>query len=495
MSELANSSPKRRMSPRTYLLSIGLALAFMSAPDERVALAQTQPENTADCPETNAFAYSLCAKPLASELQTQEKITKAVGSGRPALLDKNSIVSGCFLRSILTKPSPAPLGVIIQGATIKGALDLRNEEIAVHVEFINCNFEDDVNLKRTHFKKGLTFKGSTFSSGCRLDAEDAIVDSDFVLDESVFKNCLVFLKSMKVGVDFSVVQANFSGMLNLTGTAVGGSFFATDTQFAKVDLDIKVAMDADLSGATFNGPAHFGSSDFHSLDIQNTTFNADVNLKSAKIGDFYLGKDPAARFKGARLIIEDMTFQYMSPEDWNELKKFAEKSNTDASQRNQIVGDKSNSAQFYTSLEKLFQQHGHSDDADQIYIAWKLRERTDPSMSWIHRVESSLEYWLVGYGRQKEYLLVWCLPFIGLGFIFFQRDFMELRNLDDAARYQNKYCLFLYTLDLFVPIISLGYKDTWTPKTLGSRIYKPIHIIIGNLLVPIGLAAWVGLIK
>jgi len=116
-------------------------------------------------------------------------------------------------------------------------------------------------------------------------------------------------------------------------------------------------------------------------------------------------------------------------------------------------------------------------------------------MSWIHRVESSLEYWLVGYGRQKEYLLVWCLPFIGLGFIFFQRDFMELRNLDDAARYQNKYCLFLYTLDLFVPIISLGYKDTWTPKTLGSRIYKPIHIIIGNLLVPIGLAAWVGLIK
>jgi hypothetical protein len=54
-----------------------------------------------------------------------------------------------------------------------------------------------------------------------------------------------------------------------------------------------------------------------------------------------------------------------------------------------------------------------------------------------------------------------------------------------------------YNLDLFLPIIKLGEADVWTPKDdrRWANLYRKVHIIIGSLFVPIGLAAWTGIIK
>lgn len=72
---------------------------------------------------------------------------------------------------------------------------------------------------------------------------------------------------------------------------------------------------------------------------------------------------------------------------------------------------------------------------------------------------------------------------------------MERKKPDDKAEYVKRYCPFLYTLDLFLPIIGFGYTDLWTPRRRWARIYKPVHVVVGHLFVPIGLAAWTGIIK
>ncbi|HKP36443.1 MAG TPA: hypothetical protein VJT71_06265 [Pyrinomonadaceae bacterium] len=74
---------------------------------------------------------------------------------------------------------------------------------------------------------------------------------------------------------------------------------------------------------------------------------------------------------------------------------------------------------------------------------------------------------------------------------------MRTKDGKDAADYAEKYHPFWYSLDLFLPIIKLGEADLWTPRDdrRWAILYKKIHIIIGSLFVPIGLAAWTGIIK
>jgi len=74
---------------------------------------------------------------------------------------------------------------------------------------------------------------------------------------------------------------------------------------------------------------------------------------------------------------------------------------------------------------------------------------------------------------------------------------MRLKDEKDASHYAGRYNAFWYSLDLFLPIIKLGEADVWSPKDdrRCAIFYKKVHIIIGSLFVPIGLAAWTGIIK
>jgi hypothetical protein len=94
--------------------------------------------------------------------------------------------------------------------------------------------------------------------------------------------------------------------------------------------------------------------------------------------------------------------------------------------------------------------------------------------------------------------LLWSTVFIFIGFLVFRREAdMKTKRRDDADMHKNKYSAFWYSLDLFLPVMHLGDADIWTPKDERrmALLYKRFHIIIGALFVPIGLAAWTGIIK
>src|SRR5262249_51484467 len=139
------------------------------------------------------------------------------------------------------------------------------------------------------------------------------------------------------------------------------------TQFHGVaDFDAaKVGVNGGFSNVYFGDSVIFSGAAFDSLSIRGASFNGDVNFRGAKINDFYLSgsqdEHPGDRFKKS-LTIEDMTVQYMSPEEWTALEGFLAKSNNQANQSTY-------SAQFYANLEAQFRRHGHPSQADEIYIA------------------------------------------------------------------------------------------------------------------------------
>ena len=123
---------------------------------------------------------------------------------------------------------------------------------------------------------------------------------------------------------------------------------------------------------------------------------------------------------------------------------------------------------------------------------------------------------LVAYGRHPWKALGWSAVFIVIGAICFPEQGMERHRIDrrqphgakPAAEIKHEaepyyvahalpYSRFLYSLDLFIPLIELGLADAWLPMKAKrwKRRWMRIHQIAGWILVPLGLAALGGIVK
>ena len=423
---------------------------------------------------------------------TEEYVLKQVLSGKPVKFAEYRQISGCFLKNLLagSKGKVPDSGVMIDKANVVGPLDLRNSEIPFRVELTCCFFKGDVNLRRSHFARGLSFAGSTFGSSLegpgRLDAKFATIDFDFNLNDCIFNNACTFLNGIGIKNDWWLRRVWFAGKVDFTGATINADLFADKehdndppTHFHNVaDFEfVKVGQDCRLNDVVFDGFVGFGNADFRTLQLTKATFNGNVTFRSSKIDSVYLTEAP--NFKKL-LTIEDMTFKYMSPQDWDQLERIAALSNND---------NKSNNAQFYSNLEQLFRIHGQSNQADKVYIAWKEKER--PSLPWYWRLLDYPEDWLVGYGRHSERVLGLIILFVAFGNIVFRSESnMHLKRPEDTKVYANRYNGFWYSLDLFIPVIGLGAAEIWTPKDKPRVWYKYAHRIAGYLLVTIILASW-----
>ena len=489
---------KKRFKGFALILGATLLISFLSAHNRSFA------QSGADSGQPGCYPtvteYEDCSQGSLDEQKAEQYVLSQIVKGKHAKVEPGTKLRGCFIRDLLMRAPGIPhTGITINGAIINGPVDVRNEEINVPVELVNCTFLGDFNMERSHFSKGLSFEGSRFGTELkgpgRLDAEAANIDFDLNIARAQFSNCSTYLKSMRVGVDLSMRGTKFRGKVDFTGAVIGSNLFAdkgdaADEQtefFGTADFEgVKVGLDASLSDVAFHGKSYFDLAAFNSLGLQHAIFEDDTSFKSTRIVDFYLGDNPAGRFKGT-LMIEDLTFQYMNPEDLDQLKEFAEKSNSTQEQARY-------NTQFYATLETMLRGHGHSDWGDEVFIAGKRKARE--RLPWYDRAWGYFLDGFIGYGRHVERLLLWSLIFIVLGCVVFRsRNQMELKNQNQVPDDTRKYCPFLYTLDLFLPFVELGYVDTWYPKTLFGRIYKPIHVMVGYLFIPIGLAAWTGIIK
>jgi hypothetical protein len=451
---------------------------------------------------------------------TEKYIQTQVEAGQPAKLpplpadaskvrdeEKNKI-RGCFLKKLLIKDQKVTsAGVEIHDAIIVGAIDLRNQEIPHDVAFIHCEFRDWINLKRSHFKKRLSFSESTFFN--RFDAESAVIDVDLDFDKCTYKDCLTFLKSVHVGGDFWLGEAKFEGgEADLTNVEVKGDLNADGSEFHQgertstevdphepaADFDsMKVSGAATLQDASFYGYAGFGDGRFANLFLDRARFYGNTSFTRTKADGIFLdGANFLAAAPNRQLLtIADMSFQEMTPASWEKLKNF--------SAATEYQPD------FYSNLEALFRRHEYPDEAREVFIAGKQRGREElcyqiNQATFFPKVKLTLAWLLnfgldksLGYGRHLERALIAGFVILILGWFlaFRKEEWMKTKDPKDKERFAGSYRGFWYSLDLFLPVVDFGDEEIWTPDESRPKsvFYRRIHMILGHILVPLGLAA------
>jgi hypothetical protein len=396
-----------------------------------------------------------------------------------------------------------PRGVWIHNAWIVGELDLKGQEIDYDIHLVECHFEDGINLTGSHFSRGLDLSDSTFHKYRTVDFSDAAVDRDFVVEGCKFLQVplLISFRGIRVGQDFRIRAATFNTVtVSFVRARVGGTFSGEGSTFTTVSVQFdemrvdgffsargcKFSYDDDsaelmaLAGVSPGAKVSFKGAHFADVFLDDSTFDSVSTIDFTRMQADFISFDRVKFSTPSEIILERMTFKLLSPVNAERLQFLLSHYN----------------AEFYTDLETSFRTHGYPDEADKIFIAKKRAERRNyRAWAWAWSVFQDL---LIGYGKSLQNLLYWSLGFLLIGiFVFRSEQGMRTKDPKDAENYEGKYHAFWYTLDLFLPVIKLGEADVWTPKDdrRWANLYRKVHIIIGSLFVPIGLAAWTGIIK
>jgi len=230
-------------------------------------------------------------------------------------------------------------------------------------------------------------------------------------------------------------------------------------------------------------------------DFERVIFRESVDLRRAQFQHLTLYEVKWPEGPQSRLLT-GVTFQFVSPlsesgadsssetndsKDWKDLLAWVRRSHYDPA--------------AYEQLEAALQRQGHSDLADQTYKSMQQDSVSQPSITWHAHLKNIFLHYSVGYGRDPEYAVYWSLAVIGVGWLVFRpRKDVEPRHKDDASR---PYEALWYSVDLFLPLRTLGAADLWMPRqsSYGRRLYARIHTILGWILIPIGLAAVTGILS
>jgi hypothetical protein len=472
-----------------------------------------------------AAVHPVCATTLKGETPAERYVLEQLQMGLLAdfgrVVENERQLSASFIARLLTSrdthlKTPS-LGIWIEDAVITGELDLAGQEIPYHVILGNCRFLNSANFRGSHFAEGLTVSGSTFED--LADFSDATIH-DFFVDRCRFTRAAAF-RDLRVANDFNISDSTFDTVeTSFESARVAGAFTADNSKFgsAIVSFD-NMRVDGNFSAKSCvfanyvvtdrdrEGPDKFEDEDVQ--ELMRLMRESKVSFVSAHFADFSLNDSSFEKISTidfTRMQADLISFDGVSFITPSEIKlqgmAFKLASPVNAEQQQFLVPHYN--AEYYSNLETSWRTHGYPDEADKIFVAKKRAERRENCKSFLHQCRRPAWAWslfqdtLLGYGKSLQNLLYWSVGFLIIGtFVFRSEKGMRIEDPKDAPHHTGRYNAFWYSLDLFLPIIKLGEAEVWTPKDdrRWANLYRKVHIIIGSLFVPIGLAAWTGIIK
>jgi hypothetical protein len=241
------------------------------------------------------------------------------------------------------------------------------------------------------------------------------------------------------------------------------------------------------------------------IDFSNAVFNGIVNLEHSRFRILKLCSVELTNHGSTKpLQLDGMTYQSIEA---SVQPKICSKNTNDLPG---LLNMTSYSKSTYANVESFYRGQGGLEEADNIFIAQKKREREEmwkefkwskisdwsklPALLWNYFLD-----FFVGYGRRPERVLLLCIGIVILGwFVFRREDDMMLQKGDQPAdEHLHRYSPIYYSLDLFLPFIDLYAAEIWIPRKdrKWHLRYMRIHAMLGWILVPVGLAALTGFIK
>ena len=222
-----------------------------------------------------------------------------------------------------------------------------------------------------------------------------------------------------------------------------------------------------------------------SAHLDNVSIDNDVNLEHSRFVRLKFSGVSWPR-DSQSVSLEGMKYEHIEADDgadsWEKLLEMAEGARYNVS--------------VYSNLEEFFRRQGLREQANKVFVARKRRERRRIPRWAVHR--KFWQYFLdysVRYGRSPARALGWGAAIISIGCIVFASPFGMV--LQDSKKAFSTYNPLWYSLDLFVPFIDLKAASLWVPVPEDSFgwFWMRIQQILGWVLIPTGLAAWMGIIK
>jgi len=384
-----------------------------------------------------------------------------------------------------------PKGLNISGAIITGLLDLEECHFPARLGFLECNFE-----------AGLVLRGA------RLGA--------LILSGSSFNDLQG--DGLEVGGDIFLRQVVSTGVISLLGAKIFG--------------------DVSLSGATLENVDENGAAIGDALCLQKLTIEGVfffLGLKSPPLGhvdlsgmsatdvvdDGSLWPEPG---KGD-LFLDGFTYTRFinCPTAWEFRKQWLLR------QAPRFLGEDF-APQPWVQCARVLREMGHERDARLLLYHMHETRRRGLKLGW-RRAWGFLLRATTGHGYLPARSLAWIAGVVFFGWIVFveadnanrmtpakERFYLSKMAMDkyeatgELPDGYPKFQAFIYSVDVFLPIVSFSQEAHWRPANLATqgqadnrwwlprtwnwyRIYNRLHIALGWFFTSIAVLAFSGLIK
>ncbi|MGB2570420.1 hypothetical protein ACPFP2_18495 [Micromonospora citrea] len=416
-------------------------------------------------------------------------------SGRHAD-DEAAAVRAEFLVALLLDTAEKEPGRVarltVSGARVVGRVDLRDAEITAAVELVDCEFDQPLDLSGARTRRlrlsrsrlpgvdlaGCSVEGDLVLDGCHVAGPVRLVRTTVsgLLDLAGARLAYadgpaLLADELKVGHNMFCRELRTEGEIRLLGAHVGGDLVLSGARPASTAGH---ALDA---GSLVVGRGLFCDRGFTaSGDVRLTGVQADVlhlgpvtgttDLRHARVR--LLRDDPVD--SAGVLHLDGLVYEALDPL-------------VPAPARLAWLGRQPDGyrPRPYEQLAVAYRRLGHDADARRVLLARNRRRRaTLPSLS---RVWGLLQDWTVGYGYLPGRALAWLLCLLAAGTALFANH-PPLRVQDRIA-----FNPVLYTLDLLLPVLSIGQERAFAPGDPLTQWSAYLLIAAGWLLATTVTAA------
>ena|GEM_PF-4561048 len=497
---------------RLFVLSCAMGIMFgqFAARAQPSESTEQETQSNVSLTELQAWVDRRIAAGETADIKVflKENHLEISGDPKTFLTQRGLVLPEEFIKGLLvTQRGPeSHLSVVhIENAAIQ-ALTLPGVEIPMAVNLSHCFFLNEVDFSESNLHKSVTFEYSHFSD--RVSFHLATMGGDLNLDYTHFdKDQAVDFRGIKVKGRMVLANSQFAGGAWFHGAEINSDLDLKYSQFrnpqaSTVFRDMKIGGDFLLLGVQQPG-----------MDKGLMIFDTEVTFENTRVdgsfktsdGTRFNNVDIPARFtnmkvgtaqfsvhsfKGKPPILSGMTY--------DSLDMFENDKNGESLL--QFLRQTEYRADVYARVEAFLKNNGQAQLADSVFIERNIREAE--GLPWYSRLWSFFLRVFVGYGRKPWLAFFWWFAVVGFGFAMFRKkDWMALTDKkaegQEGSRHYNP---FWYSLDLFAPVIDLGFAKLWEPSPQHphrqlARQYVQIHKILGWILVPIGVAAMTGYLK
>ncbi|MFI1579293.1 oxidoreductase [Embleya sp. NPDC020630] len=428
------------------------------------------------------------------------------------------------LARLLLQPPEAEPGhttaLRLSGARVVGDLELGGARLDVYVSVIGCRFEGPIvlNLASTRTLnlldcvltelQGRNTRVDGDLSLCRCEVAgglrilDTRVDNDLRVEDCVVgadrRGVALMANGLHVGADSSMDRSVFRGQVSLYGGRFGGR---VTLYGASVERPGKVAMD--LGRITVEHSLHLsaGFAATGSIRLNDARLggglvlgravicaNPGEELTMSRVVAQDLHMRPVRPPRG-RIVLTDATFGTLTdaPGSWpapGDLVLAGTRYTTlraepPLSVRQRVEWVERGTAEYtpqpYDQLAAAYRAAGEDEQARTVLLAKQRRRRA--GLGPAGRLWGHVQDVAIGYGYRPARAVGWLVALVAIGTAVFAADPPAPLKADEAPHWNP----FWYTLDLLLPVVTLGQDGAWKPTGLGQWLAYSL-ILLGWVL-------------